>query len=219
MRVVTLATSKGGSGKSTLTASLAVAAAEAGRAVVVLDADPQRSLARWHQRRATGDHAFVVACRAFDATGPDPVGSLVVALESIAADVPGALVLIDTPGHRSSVTDRAMQLGDLVLLPVRPGIMDYDPVQETARDLTEAGKAFAFCLTQVQAVRAAVVEEAVTELAPCGPLWPDLIGLRADFADAMIVGQGATEYRPKGQAADEVRRLWDWISERLERVK
>ncbi|MCI3161918.1 ParA family protein, partial [Klebsiella pneumoniae] len=47
MRVVTRATSKGGSGKSTLTASLAVAAAEAGRTVVVLDADPQRSLARW----------------------------------------------------------------------------------------------------------------------------------------------------------------------------
>jgi chromosome partitioning protein len=219
MKVVTLATEKGGSGKSTLTASLAVAAAEAGRIVVVLDADPQRSLARWHQRRATGDHASAIGCRTFDGASRDPVEGLAATFSGIAADMPDALVLIDTPGHKSGITDRAMQLADLVLLPVRPGIMDYDPVQETARNLTDAAKPFAFCLTQVQAIRAAVVEEAVMELAPYGPMWPDLIGLRADFADAMIVGQGATEYRPKGQAADEVRRLWAWISERLEGVK
>ena len=218
MRVVTLATQKGGAGKSTLCASLAVAAAEAGQSVIVLDVDPQRSLARWHQRRLTGEHAFRIEYRDLGGKA-DPAAALAILLDQIRTDTPAALVLIDTPGHRTGITDTAMHLGDLVLLPVRPGIMDYDPVQETARDLADASKPFAFCLTQVQAIRAAVVEEAVTELAPHGPMWPDLIGLRADFADAMIVGQGATEYRPKGQAADEVRRLWTWISERLESVK
>lgn len=219
MKVVTLATQKGGAGKSTLAASLAVAAAEAGQSVIVLDVDPQRSLARWHQRRSTDTHTVAIAYRDLGTSKSDPAAALTNLLSQIRAEMPDALVLIDTPGHRTGITDTAMRLGDLVLLPVRPGIMDYDPVQETARDLIEASKAFAFCLTQVQAIRAAVVEEAVTELAPHGPMWPDLIGLRADFADAMIVGQGATEYRPKGQAADEVRRLWTWISERLESVK
>lgn len=219
MKVVTLATQKGGAGKSTLCASLAVAAAEAGQSVVVVDVDPQRSLARWHQRREIGEHATRIEHRSLNPVETDVRAALTGLLDRIRGEAPAALVLIDTPGHRSNVTDTAMQLGDLVLLPVRPGIMDYDPVQDTARDLAAASKPFAFILTQVQAVRAAVVEEAVTELAPHGPMWPDLIGLRADFADAMIEGKGATEYRPRGQAADEIRRLWIWIAERLEGIR
>ena len=45
MRTITLVTQKGGAGKTTVAASLAVAAAEAGERVVALDLDPQGSLA------------------------------------------------------------------------------------------------------------------------------------------------------------------------------
>ena len=51
MRTVAFLTSKGGAGKTTLAASLAVAAAEAGEKVIALDLDPQESLLRWGKRR------------------------------------------------------------------------------------------------------------------------------------------------------------------------
>ena len=47
MRIITLVTQKGGTGKTTLAASLAVAAHEAGEKVLALDLDPQGSLATW----------------------------------------------------------------------------------------------------------------------------------------------------------------------------
>ena len=51
MHVLTLASQKGGSGKTSLAASLAVAAAEAGETVAAVDTDPQGSLAAWGRRR------------------------------------------------------------------------------------------------------------------------------------------------------------------------
>ena len=51
MDVITLASRKGGAGKSTLTAQLAAQAKAQGRRVLVIDADPQGSLKLWHSRR------------------------------------------------------------------------------------------------------------------------------------------------------------------------
>src|SRR4051812_8192939 len=51
MRIITLITQKGGVGKTTLAASLAVAAAESGERVVALDLDPQGSLSSWGESR------------------------------------------------------------------------------------------------------------------------------------------------------------------------
>jgi chromosome partitioning protein len=52
MDVITLASRKGGAGKSTLTAQLAAQAHALGKRVLVIDADPQGSLKLWHSRRA-----------------------------------------------------------------------------------------------------------------------------------------------------------------------
>ena len=60
MRVIVLANRKGGSGRSTLTAHLAVAAHAAGQGpVAVCDLDPQGSLTAWANDREAGDVAVV----------------------------------------------------------------------------------------------------------------------------------------------------------------
>ena len=51
MNVITLASRKGGVGKSTLTAHLAAYAHLTGRRCMVVDADPQGSLTLWHSMR------------------------------------------------------------------------------------------------------------------------------------------------------------------------
>jgi chromosome partitioning protein len=55
MRAIVFATQKGGCGKSTLAACLAVAAQEAGERVSVCDMDPKKSLVRWAAKRKDGD--------------------------------------------------------------------------------------------------------------------------------------------------------------------
>jgi chromosome partitioning protein len=54
MNVITLASRKGGVGKSTLTAHLAGFAHLVGYRSMVVDADPQGSLTLWHSTRANG---------------------------------------------------------------------------------------------------------------------------------------------------------------------
>jgi chromosome partitioning protein len=51
MRSIAFISQKGGTGKTTLTASLAVAVAAAGEKVVALNLDSQGSLVRWSERR------------------------------------------------------------------------------------------------------------------------------------------------------------------------
>jgi chromosome partitioning protein len=55
---ITFAQQKGGSGKTTVLAHLAVTWAEAGRRVALIDLDPQHSLTRWAGLRA--DPAIVL---------------------------------------------------------------------------------------------------------------------------------------------------------------
>ena len=52
MRTVALVSMKGGSGKTTAAVHIAVAAAQQGRNVALIDTDPQQSAARWGDRRA-----------------------------------------------------------------------------------------------------------------------------------------------------------------------
>ncbi len=54
-RVVAVAVQKGGTGKTTLSASLAVAATQAGERVTAFDLDPQGSLAGWGAMRPRGN--------------------------------------------------------------------------------------------------------------------------------------------------------------------
>jgi chromosome partitioning protein len=58
MNVITLASRKGGAGKSTLTAHLATCAHAGGYRSLVIDADPQGSVTLWHSLRRQGGPAL-----------------------------------------------------------------------------------------------------------------------------------------------------------------
>jgi cellulose biosynthesis protein BcsQ len=62
MRTIVLASQKGGSGKTTIAAHLAVALERAGQGpAVLIDTDPQGSLARWWNKRDAPSPAFADA--------------------------------------------------------------------------------------------------------------------------------------------------------------
>lgn len=203
MRVVTLVTQKGGTGKSTLATSLAVAAMQSGETVVAFDLDPQGTLVAWGNIRQA--EAPVVVTVPAERTGE---------LGAVLKGVTGrfSLAILDTAGADNPITRAAMDLGDLCLVPLRPTRPDGLAIKPTVEALIRGGKAFGFVLNQCAPnARSSRAAEMAAGLASLGLLAEPMVHSRADFQDAFAAGQGVTEYAPKGLAADEVRGLWAWV--------
>jgi chromosome partitioning protein len=202
MKAITFVTQKGGSGKSTLCISLAVAAQEAGQSVCILEMDRQATVTDWaeHRRADTPEVAQI------DATQLDDI---MTRLRNSDFDY----VFIDTPGVDSPGSLAAIRAADLCVIPCRPTPADLRAFKPTLAAIYRLEKKFAFVLNQTPP-RSYRVRDAADGLAVLGVL-PDVnIVMRNDHQDALGMGQGVTEYNPTGQAASEIRRLWTWIEKR-----
>jgi chromosome partitioning protein len=209
LRTIVLANAKGGTGKSTLAASLAVAAAAAGEKVVALDLDPQGSLANWGEAREAED--LVV-----DRVSSERLGQLPHILAAL--DQRGFTVaILDTPGLDSTGGNLAMRAADLCLVPARPSRLDLQATVTTIQALLrlDLKDRFAFVLNQCPPGRSSRATEAAAGLAAFGLLAEPIIAQRADHQDALAAGQGVTEFAPDGKAAEEVLALWGWVSRKL----
>lgn len=208
MKTIALVTQKGGSGKTTIAASLAVAAAEAGETVVALDLDPQGSLMAWGNDRDADTPAV-------DQLDGDRLSRLPTIIASL-AKAGMTLVILDCPGIASTASNLAMKAADLCLLPARPTLMDIRASKTTVQTLMGLARPFAFVLNQCPPNRSSGrATDAAEGLHMMGSLAAPMLGIRADYQDAMAAGQGVTEYAPQGKAAEEVRQLWEWTAKRL----
>src|SRR5262249_38177110 len=111
LRVVTLANTKGGVGKTTLASALAVRAAEECRRVALLDLDPQESLASWWTRRGKVKNPKLFEV---DATAE--------AIELLVSKG-WQWVFIDTGPARIDLIEPGIAVADLVLIPMRPSAL------------------------------------------------------------------------------------------------
>ncbi|HEY8565306.1 MAG TPA: ParA family protein [Beijerinckiaceae bacterium] len=203
MKAITFVTQKGGSGKSTLCISLAIAAQQAGRNVCILEMDRQATVSDWadHRKLETPEVAQI------DAPQLDDV---MTRLRGSAYD----FVFIDTPGVDSPGTLSAIRAADLCVIPCRPTPADLRAFKPTLAAIYRLEKRFAFVLNQTPP-RSYRIRDAADGLAVLGVL-PDInIVMRNDHQDAIGVGLGVTEYNPSGQAAREIRGLWSWIEKRI----
>lgn len=115
--IIVIGSQKGGPGKSTLTTNLGVAFARMGKDVVIVDADPQRSVARWHEDRTEQGHQPVVAC-------VEKLGSIHSTLEDL--DSRYEIVVVDVAGRDSKEMRTGMTAADILLVPIRPSQFDLD---------------------------------------------------------------------------------------------
>ena len=205
MHVIAFMTQKGGSGKSTTCASVAVAAFQSGRRVFMLEMDKQGTLTDWmNTREAEEGPSFEnVATRDLEKALP--------VLKKAGYD----FVFIDTPGVDSPDNNAIMRACDLVLVTCRPTATDLRGCIPTVEALLTLKKPFAFVLTQCPP-RSKRVEETRAGLAALGMTADPPIVSRADHQDAMAAGMGVTEYHPTGEAANEVRELLSWIEKKLD---
>lgn len=207
MKILAFVTAKGGTGKSTLAASVGVAAAEAGERVFLIDLDPQGSLASWGTRRQTDTPPV-------DKITPDRLDAALTGL----ASAEYTLAVIDTAGVDSAATAAAMRAADLSLIPARPSALDLEAARPTMAALARLDRPYAFILNSCQAGRSARLEDAGRALSMLGVLASPPIVQRADHVDAIGLGLGVTEHNPEGKAADEVRALWAWVRRRMEKA-
>lgn len=121
--VLAFAAGKGGVGKTTLSALVAQAAAEAGRKVLAVDADPQGSLLAWSDdAEGLGDRVSVVAL-------PSPrldreLGRLAAGYDVVIVDCPPGL------GDRA-ITEAALRAATLAVIPMGPSLLDLDRLRWT----------------------------------------------------------------------------------------
>lgn len=198
VKTLVIAAQKGGAGKTTLARNLAVAAAQDGQRVLVLDLDPQQSLRAWWEGRES-DVPMMLA--------DDPAPHLL--RETLtAAQMQFDLVVIDTPPAAPSWLTETLKAADLALIPVRPSPDDLRAVGATIAALGAAAVPFAFIMSQTP--RAKITDEAVRVLAQHGRIAPVNIAQRVIYSETAATGQGVTEASDT-KAAQELAAIWEYV--------
>lgn len=197
MKTIVISSQKGGSGKTTLAAHLAVAAGRAGSGEAwLIDTDKQGTLERWHERRAAEDPGRLELTLA-----QIPAG--LAKLEKLGA----GFCLIDCAPTISADNRSLIELADLVLIPVKPSPADLWAVGATVELARNAGREILFVLSQAKP-RAGITAQAAEALAAHGRVARSQIADRVAYAAAMIDGRTAQELEPRGKAAAEIEALW-----------
>lgn len=202
-KVIAVAQQKGGSGKTTLAANLAVVFAARGARVALLDTDPQGSLGRWFMTRRER-----LGQAGLDFTTSSAWG---VGYECEKLKREADYVIIDTPPKVDSDLRPALREADLILIPVASSHVDLWATEGVLDLARRVGKRATVVLNRTKAgtrlgedvARAAAELEA--ELAGAR------LANRIVYAETLGEGLGVTEAARKGPAATEVETLADEI--------
>ena len=216
MRVWSIISQKGGSGKTTFALHLAIAATAKKRTTLVIDLDPQASAERWSVLREAAEPMIIAGL-------PEKLTDMLDAARRNGAD----LVLVDTPPQADRTALAAAKAADIILIPTRGTILDLPAIGDTVNLLKLASLEHKAAIVlnampakgsqaQVEDVQAAAAQYGLT-------VFPVRLADRASFSRSLSEGLGVTEEEPKGKAASEVwgvyKRLCEWDEARVLKVE
>lgn len=200
MKVLSVISQKGGVGKTTLATALAVAAEQDGKIIALFDLDDQASACFWSDIRESSTPVVkdIKAVR------------LPTYLESM-REAGCDLVIIDCPPVHKDIALEAAAPADFVLIPTKPDLFDIRSMRMTVDLIDRIDKPSAVVLTFCPPSGPEVpgAREAVTQIG--ARLCPVEIGLRKSYARAQQTGRSAQEFEPDGKAAEEIKRLYEYI--------
>jgi chromosome partitioning protein len=209
MKSVALLARKGGTGKTTCAIHMGVLAQAAGSKVAFIDLDPQRSLTAWWRSRAADTPILIES----DARR---LGEVL----RVAASEGYDLVVIDTPPAVTFDTAQVAAAVDLVLIPLRPSILDIYAVENTA-EVVKAAKAEALLVLNACHPPQGIGEAPTTVEARKAmegmslPVAKTSLSQRMDYTRALNDGEAVNEFAPGSKAAIEMERLWREVQRRL----
>ena len=128
------------------------------------------------------------------------------------------VVIIDTPPAVTRAIAEVVSFADLVILPARPSPHDLRAVGATV-DIVEARKKHMIFVLNAAAPRAKITSEAAIALSQHGTVAPVTLYHRVDYAASMIDGRTVMETDPNGRSATEIKELWAYIAERLDKME
>jgi len=200
--VITLATSKGGVGKSSLGRSLAAHWFTVGHKAALIDADPQRTLANRYDPKGRMGGVPVVA------EPEERVGEVIEELRRKHAPV-----IVDTAGFRNRTTIGALVATDLAIIPLKPAVEDVDAAiatYELIREINETderqGRAVKVAMVLTMTMRGTVIARHVRDqLTGAGyPLLKAEMLNRVAYPEAGIEGLSPSIIDPDGAAARDI---------------
>ena len=205
MHTLAVLSRKGGTGKTTLTVNLAVAAQRAGHKVAIVDLDSQASASEWGDWREA-DTPEVISVHS--ARLPQELHKL--------KQQGVTFALLDTPPKIEDIALDAAKAADLAIIPCKLGAFDLKAIEKTilVGNMAKCPMRIVFNAVRARssmlhpAKRAVQVYE--VNAAPC------VIGDRVVFSHSVIEGLGVMEYEPKGKASIEIQALFRYISKELE---
>lgn len=201
MFTIALVSQKGGAGKTTLAVHLAIEAQRRGLRTLLLDLDPQASASKVLDRR--GEEPPDVATE-HPARLEDTLAK--------AATQGYEIVVLDTAPHADQGALRAARSADLVIVPVRPSILDMDAVQTTMDICHLAQRQPVFVLNAVSPQGSEATEARAVIDGRGGKVAVASLGERKAFRVAFNAGQAAQEIDPRSKAGAEIVALYEELN-------
>lgn len=202
--IIVVGNQKGGVGKSTLTVNLAVAWQQAGRSVVIVEADPSVfTVSTWADDREEAGHPPILTVK--------KTGKLKEALKNLAGQY--EVILVDLPGKDSPEMRSALLAADLFLIPTQPTQADIDatinlsPIVETVSEYNEGMKTAVVVNRVTTHPWSTELEEAVEALKDYfSVILPTAIHDRKAFRSSLSEGKSVVEGADR-KAAREIQDL------------
>lgn len=203
MYVISVACSKGGSGKTTVAINLAVSAAKRGWRVLLVDCDPQGSTRKWFGLRTIVEGPEFVESRLRD------LSSLVSRSKQQGFD----LVIVDVAGNDSVAFFQAFRATDLVVIPVAPVKIEAEEAGKVQRAAKAASCDHITVLvrtTQPSSWRNRYWIEKYPKLVA-----PVVLRHLIAYADSYARGEGVLETYPGSVPSIEVEAMLDYLMTRI----
>lgn len=207
MKVITVASQKGGVGKSTTTIHMAVSATLAGKDVLVADLDPfSRTLTHWAENRESETPTVFQAIA-------DDVRDLKEQAEKEGFD----LLIFDCPPFVSDAVIDATAISDFTLVPCAP---TFPEVQSLMDVIDKVHAPYSVVLNNCQPGQSGYEHLKTREIRTVlkdaeVPVSPVSVVRRVSYQDALSSGQAVGEFEPKSKACTEMKQLWKWVEKQL----
>ena len=205
MKTLAVLSRKGGTGKTTLTVNLAVAAERAGHKVAIVDLDSQASASEWGDWREADTPAVISV---HSARLPQELHKL--------KQQGVTFAILDTPPKIEDIALDAAKAADLAIIPCKPSAFDLKAIEKTilVGNMAKCPMRIVFNAVRARSSMLHPAKRAVqvydVDVAPC------VIGDRIVFSHSVIEGLGVMEYDAKGKASIEVQALFRYISKQME---
>ena len=197
-KVIAFSNQKGGSGKSTLTANMAVLWSNSGYKVAVIDADAQKSLTYWltERKKYYGEDDIGIDSYQFD------VRNLAEELKNIKRKYD--FILIDSPPSITFETIQIVKVANGLFVPVQPSPLDLMATLPFLQIAKQERKNPIIILNRVMP-RAKLTDAMVLRLRYSGAkLARSRISSKVVFAETFSVGRGVVDISVTSDASKEI---------------